>query len=65
MAIGIPEYSLIWGSMAMTFVTGLCAATFLTLTIVPVEWELLMRAADKNKPDYQGKIKIKIEKILV
>ena len=62
MAIGIPEYSLIWGSMAMTFVTGLCTATFLTLTIVPVEWDLLMRATDKNKNNHHGKIKIKIEK---
>ena len=24
MALGVPEYSVIWGSMAMTFVTGLC-----------------------------------------
>lgn len=64
MAIGIPEYSLIWGSMAMTFVTGLCAAAFLTLTIVPVEWDLLMRAGDKNKLDYPGRIKIKVEKNL-
>jgi multidrug efflux pump subunit AcrB len=40
MALGIPEYSVIWGSMAMTFVTGLCTATFLTITIVPALWEL-------------------------
>ncbi|OOZ38368.1 acriflavin resistance protein [Solemya pervernicosa gill symbiont] len=42
MAIGIPSYSLIWGAMASTFVTGLATATFLTLFIVPVEWDLLM-----------------------
>lgn len=42
MALGIPGYSLIWGSMASTFVTGLATATFLTLFIVPVEWDLLM-----------------------
>ena len=48
----------------MTFVTGLCAAAFLTLTIVPVEWDLLMRAGDKNKLDYPGRIKIKVEKNL-
>lgn len=41
MAIGIPEYSLVWGTMAMTFVTGLCTATFLTIIIVPVEWDML------------------------
>ena len=41
MALGIPSYSLIWGSMASTFVTGLATATFLTLFIVPVEWDLL------------------------
>ena len=41
MALGIPSYSLVWGTMASTFVTGLCTATFLTLFIVPVEWDLL------------------------
>ncbi|MBI9111185.1 efflux RND transporter permease subunit [Maridesulfovibrio ferrireducens] len=42
MAIGFPSYSLVWGAMASTFVTGLCTATFLTLFIIPVEWDLLM-----------------------
>jgi HAE1 family hydrophobic/amphiphilic exporter-1 len=42
MALGIPSYSLVWGTMASTFVTGLCTATFLTLFIVPIEWSLLM-----------------------
>jgi len=41
MALGIPEYSLIWGSMAMTFVTGLCTATFLTIVIIPVLWDIM------------------------
>nr|WP_207168559.1 efflux RND transporter permease subunit [Thiocystis violacea] len=41
MALGIPDYSLVWGTMASTFVTGLAAATFLTLFIVPVAWDLL------------------------
>ncbi|MGD8435089.1 MAG: efflux RND transporter permease subunit, partial [Syntrophobacterales bacterium] len=35
MALGIPSYSVVWGTMASTFVTGLCTATFLTLFIVP------------------------------
>jgi multidrug efflux pump subunit AcrB len=43
MALGIPEYSTIWGSMAMTFVTGLCTATLLTIFIVPVLWDILMK----------------------
>jgi HAE1 family hydrophobic/amphiphilic exporter-1 len=42
MSLGIPSYSIVWGSMASTFVTGLCTATFLTLFIVPIEWDLLM-----------------------
>lgn len=42
MALGIPSYSLVWGTMASTFVTGLATATFLTLFIVPVAWDLLM-----------------------
>ncbi len=41
MAIGIPSYSLIWGTMASTFVTGLATATTLTLFIIPVLWDLL------------------------
>jgi len=41
MALGIPSYSLVWGVMASTFVTGLCTATALTIFIVPVLWDLL------------------------
>ena len=41
MAIGFPSYSLIWGTMASTFVTGLAMATALILFIVPVLWDLL------------------------
>ncbi|MGE4557696.1 MAG: efflux RND transporter permease subunit [Desulfovibrionaceae bacterium] len=47
MALGIPEYSLTWGSMAMTFVTGLCTATFLTIFVVPVLWDLLTAAQER------------------
>ncbi len=43
MALGIPEYSVIWGSMAMTFVTGLCTATFLTIIIIPLLWDITTR----------------------
>ncbi len=49
MAIGIPEYSLVWGTMAMTFVTGLCTATFLTIVLIPVEWDLLMAAKERKE----------------
>ncbi len=42
MAVGFPSYSLVWGAMASTFVTGLCTATLLTLFIIPIEWDLLM-----------------------
>jgi HAE1 family hydrophobic/amphiphilic exporter-1 len=54
MSLGIPSYSVVWGSMASTFVTGLATATFLTLFIVPVQWDLLTalterRAARKAK----------------
>jgi HAE1 family hydrophobic/amphiphilic exporter-1 len=40
MAVGFPSYSLIWGTMATTFVTGLATATLLTLFIIPVLWDL-------------------------
>lgn len=53
MALGIPEYSITWGSMAMTFVTGLCSATFLTIVIVPVEWDLLTRRKESIQPNKQ------------
>jgi HAE1 family hydrophobic/amphiphilic exporter-1 len=49
MALGIPEYSLIWGSMAMTFVTGLCTATLLTIVIVPVQWDILISWNERSR----------------
>ena len=48
MAIGIPSYSLIWGAMASTFVTGLATATFLTLFMIPVAWDLLMERQERR-----------------
>lgn len=48
MALGIPEYSLIWGSMAMTFVTGLCSATFLTIIIIPLLWDMVTGSDRKS-----------------
>lgn len=50
MALGIPEYSVIWGSMAMTFVTGLCTATFLTIIIIPLLWDIGARFDSDKKP---------------
>jgi HAE1 family hydrophobic/amphiphilic exporter-1 len=50
MAVGFPSYSLVWGTMASTFVTGLATATFLTLFIVPVAWDLLMEAKERRAP---------------
>lgn len=49
MALGIPYYSLVWGTMATTFVTGLCVATTLTLFIMPIEWDLLMRRKERKE----------------
>ncbi len=49
MAIGVPSYSLVWGSMASTFVTGLATATILTLFIVPVFWDLLQGWLEKHQ----------------
>ncbi|MEF2231177.1 MAG: efflux RND transporter permease subunit, partial [Pseudodesulfovibrio sp.] len=49
MAIGVPSYSLVWGTMATTFVTGLCVATTLTLFIMPIEWDLLMRWRERKE----------------
>ena len=49
MALGIPYYSMVWGTMATTFVTGLCTATALTLFIMPVEWDLLMRRKERKE----------------
>ncbi|MEJ2620482.1 MAG: efflux RND transporter permease subunit, partial [Candidatus Thiodiazotropha sp.] len=51
MAVGFPNYSLIWGTMASTFVTGLAAATALTLFIIPVLWDLLLGLQERmGKP---------------
>ena len=46
MAIGIPHKSIEWSPMATTFATGLVSATFLTLLIVPVEYELVVQVND-------------------
>ena len=48
MALGIPEFSVIWGSMAMTFVTGLCTATFLTIIIIPLLWDMVTAHAARR-----------------
>lgn len=48
MALGIPDYSLVWGAMASTFVTGLATATLLTLFIVPVLWDMVMDSKEKR-----------------
>lgn len=55
MALGFPEYSLVWGTMAMTFVTGLCTATFLTIAIIPVEWDLLIGWQEKRERKKAGR----------
>jgi multidrug efflux pump subunit AcrB len=55
MALGIPSYSLVWGAMASTFVTGLATATFLTLFIVPVEWDLMMELKERLEGRSQKK----------
>lgn len=48
MALGIPSYSVVWGSMASTFVTGLATATLLTLFLVPVGWDLIIEGQEKK-----------------
>ncbi|MGR9052124.1 MAG: efflux RND transporter permease subunit [Gammaproteobacteria bacterium] len=48
MALGIPSYSIVWGTMASTFVTGLGTATLLTLFVVPVLWDLIQSRNEKK-----------------
>ncbi len=43
MALGIPYKSIEWAPMATAFVTGLGFSTILTLLIVPVEYELIVK----------------------
>ena len=49
MAIGIPYKSVEWSPMATTFVAGLSASTFLTLLMIPVEYELAVIIKNKIK----------------
>jgi HAE1 family hydrophobic/amphiphilic exporter-1 len=49
MALGIPYYSVVWGTMATTFVTGLCVATTMTLLVMPIMWNLLMRRRERKE----------------
>lgn len=46
MAVGFPNRSVAWSSMATAFTSGLASATILTLLIVPAEYELLARIRD-------------------
>ncbi len=48
MAVGFPSYSVVWGTMASTFVTGLATATLLTLFVVPVGWDLLTQLQERR-----------------
>jgi HAE1 family hydrophobic/amphiphilic exporter-1 len=60
MAVGFPNYSLIWGSMASTFVAGLATATILTLFVIPPLWDLMQdfqEYVDANKKHALPKIK--------
>jgi HAE1 family hydrophobic/amphiphilic exporter-1 len=60
MAIGFPNYSLVWGSMASTFVAGLATATILTLFVIPPLWDLmqdLQEYVDANKKQAMAKTK--------
>lgn len=63
MALGIPEYSLTWGAMASTFVTGLCTATFLTILIVPVEWDLLEQIKEKWEARSKRRVRVIAEEV--
>ncbi len=53
MAIGIPYKSVEWSPMATTFVSGLAASTFLTLLIIPVEYELSTLVKTRIKEWFQ------------
>ncbi len=48
MALGIPSYSIVWGSMASTFVCGLGVATLLTLWVAPVVWDLIKAREERR-----------------
>lgn len=54
MALGIPSYSVIWGSMASTFVTGLATATILTLIVLPVAWDLFAELGERRALKTRG-----------
>jgi HAE1 family hydrophobic/amphiphilic exporter-1 len=59
MAVGFPEYSLVWGTMASTFVTGLCTATLLTLVVVPVMWDMLAGWQERRLAKKEAKLAAK------
>ncbi|MGE4504556.1 MAG: efflux RND transporter permease subunit [Desulfovibrionaceae bacterium] len=48
MALGFPYYSNVWSTMATTFVTGLCTATGLSVLLVPVMWDLVIRRRERR-----------------
>jgi len=48
MALGLPDYSIVWGAMASTFVAGLAVATLLTLVVIPVLWDLVQERQERK-----------------
>ncbi len=61
MAVGFPEYSLVWGTMASTFVTGLCTATFLTIIVVPIMWDIAEARKEKRRLKREAKLEAAAE----
>jgi HAE1 family hydrophobic/amphiphilic exporter-1 len=60
MALGIPYYSVVWGTMATTFVTGLCVATAMTLLVMPILWDLVTRRRERKDRKRAAKRGIKV-----
>jgi HAE1 family hydrophobic/amphiphilic exporter-1 len=63
MAIGFPEYSIIWGTMATTFVSGLITATILTLFVIPPLWDLMQSLQEHLDERKKSTQKEKAEKV--
>ena len=40
-AVGFPQYSPTWSGMAVSFISGLCVSTFLTMLMIPVIYEVI------------------------
>lgn len=65
-AVGFPHYSPTWSGMAISFISGLCVATLLTMFMIPVIYEIVESTKIKiyGRDTYLTKPKVIVKRIV-